>query len=511
MKGKEAGGGGTHEKAKILLVDDRPANLLVYEVILAELDEDLIAVHSGEEALEQVESQNFAVILLDVNMPGMDGLETAKRIRGNVRSSHMPIIFMTAFADDFRIAEGYAHGAVDYMQTPVVPEVLRAKVKVFADLFHMSEELHRRRNAEVVRQSAERIRLVLDSSLDAVVTIDEQGRVTGWNPQAETAFGWGREDVLGADLADLIIPERYRAAHRRGLEHFLATGEGPLLNRRLELAAIRRDGVEIPVELTISPLSLPDRYEFSAFIRDITERKAAEEQIRHYATELERSNRELDQFAYSASHDLRSPLRAIGQMASWITEDHGKELPEEVRRDLGLIERRVRRMQQLLDDMLDYARAGRQDGELSHIDSEKLVHEIVDLLAPPPGFTVSVGAMPALVTHRAPLAQVLRNLIGNAIKHHDLAVGHVDVSAIDHGDHVEFVVRDDGPGIPREYHEKIFQMFATLKPRDVVEGSGMGLAMVRKIVENRGGTIHIESAEGRGATFRFTWPRSAEA
>ncbi len=185
------------------------------------------------------------------------------------------------------------------------------------------------------------------------------------------------------------------------MEQFLATGEGPLLNRRLELAAIRRDGVEIPVELTISPLSLPDRYEFSAFIRDITQRKAAEEQIRHYATELERSNRELDQFAYSASHDLRSPLRAIGQMASWITEDHGKELPEEVRRDLGLIERRVRRMQQLLDDMLDYARTGRQDGELSQVDPENLVHEIVELLAPPPGFTVSVGAMPALVTHRA--------------------------------------------------------------------------------------------------------------
>ncbi len=152
IKGNE--GGAPHEKAKILLVDDRPANLLVYEVILAELDEELVMAHSGEEALKQVESQHFAVILLDVNMPGMDGLETAKRIRGDERFAHLPIIFMTAFADDFRIAEGYAHGAVDYMQTPVVPEVLRAKVKVFADLFHMTEELHRQRNAEAARESA---------------------------------------------------------------------------------------------------------------------------------------------------------------------------------------------------------------------------------------------------------------------------------------------------------------------------------------------------------------------
>jgi two-component system sensor kinase FixL len=499
------------EKAKILLVDDRPQNLLVYEVILAELDEDLVMARSGEEALAQIESQSFAVILLDVNMPVMDGLETARRIRSDDRFAHLPIIFMTAFADDFRIAEGYAHGAVDYMQTPVVPEVLRAKVKVFADLFHMTEELHRRRNAEAARQSAESIRLILDASLDAVVTIDEQGRVTGWNPQAATAFGWSREEVTGEDLADLIIPERDRAAHRRGLAQFLATGEGPLLNRRLELAALRRDGVEIPIELTISPLSLPDRYEFSAFIRDITERKATEEKIRHYASELERSNRELDQFAYSASHDLRSPLRAIGQMASWITEDHGKDLPEEVCRDLGLIERRVRRMQQLLDDMLEYARASRQEGELTQVDSEKLVHEIVDLLAPPPGFNVCVGPIPTLQTQRAPLAQVLRNLIGNAIKHHDRAVGHIEISAQNRGDRVEFVIRDDGPGIPREYHEEIFRMFSTLKPRDVLEGSGMGLAMVRKILDNRGGAIYVESAEGRGATFHFTWPKSAEA
>ena len=132
-------------------MDDRPANLLVYELVLAELNEELVMVHSGEEALEQVESEDFAVILLDVNMPGLGGFETARRIRAN-RCAHLPIIFMTAFADDFRVAEGDAHGAVDYIQTPVVPEVLRAKVKVFADLYHMSEELHRRRNAEAARE-----------------------------------------------------------------------------------------------------------------------------------------------------------------------------------------------------------------------------------------------------------------------------------------------------------------------------------------------------------------------
>jgi PAS domain S-box-containing protein len=497
-------------KAKILLVDDRPANLLAYQVILEELGEELILVQSGEEALEQLLTHDFAVILLDVTMPGMDGFETAKAIRARETQAHTPIIFLTAFSDDLKSSEAYAHGAVDYIQTPVVPNILRAKVKVFADFVRMTEELNRRRHQEVVQEGAERLRLILDSSLDAVVSMDEQGKITGWNPQAEAVFGWPRDAVIGESLADLIIPEPYRFAMQRGLDLFRTTGEGPLLRRRLELTALRKLGVEFPVELTISPLRVGDHYEFCAFVRDISQRKAAEEQIRRYATELERSNRELNDFAYSASHDLRSPLRAVAQIASWIAEDHATELSEEVRNDLDLMQRRVQRMQALLDDMLEYARVGRSDGDLSHVDCEELAREIVESLPLPPGFTITVEPLPTLLTHRTPLHQVLRNLISNAVKHHNRPDGRVEILARDHGDHIEFIVQDDGPGIAQDYHDQIFRMFTTLKPRDSVEGSGMGLALVKKIVEGRGGTITLESAEGRGAKFRFTWPRGAE-
>ena len=138
------------------------------------------------------------------------------------------------------------------------------------------------------------------------------------------------------------------------------------------------------------------------------------------------------------------------------------------------------------------------------------MRDIVEMLPVPPAFIVKIAPMPMLVTHRSPLEQVLRNLIGNAIKHHDRPDGHLDISTLDHGDHVEFIVQDDGPGIPEEYHTQIFQMFTTLKPRDAVEGSGMGLSLVKKIVESRGGSIRVESAEGQGATFRFSWPRALE-
>jgi two-component system sensor kinase FixL len=497
-------------KAKILLVDDRPGNLLAYQVLLEELGEELLMAHSGEEALAQLRSHDFAVILLDVNMPGMDGFETAKAIRETEGQAHTPIIFLTAYSDDLRSAEAYAHGAVDFIQTPVVPAILRAKVKVFADFVRMTEELNRQKHQEVITESVDRLRLILDSSLDAVVAIDELGQITGWNPQAEAVFGWSRDEALGKLLCDLIIPEPYRFAFQRGLEHFRATGEGPLLRRRLELTATRKGDRTFPVELTVSPLRVAGHCEFCAFVRDISQRKAADEQIRRYATELERSNRELNDFAYSASHDLRSPLRAVAQLAAWISEDHAAELSDEVRTDLSLMQRRVQRMQALLDDMLEYARVGRSEGDLSHVDSGQLAREIIDTLPLPAGFTIQVGSMPTFLSHRTPLQQVLRNLIGNAVKHHDRPDGRVDISAVDHGDHIEFIVQDDGPGIAESYQEQIFRMFTTLKPRDTVEGSGMGLALVKKIVEGRGGTVLLQSAEGRGATFRFTWPRSVE-
>jgi signal transduction histidine kinase len=161
-------------------------------------------------------------------------------------------------------------------------------------------------------------------------------------------------------------------------------------------------------------------------------------------------------------------------------------------------------------DLLEFARVGRSDGDLSHVDCGQLAREIIETLPLPEGFTIDIGTMPTILTHRTPLHQVLRNLIGNAVKHHDRPDGRVEVSSMDHGNRIEFIVHDDGPGIAQDYHDQIFRMFTTLKPRDAVEGSGMGLALVKKIVEGRGGTIQLESAEGRGATFRFTWPRSAE-
>ena len=228
--------------------------------------------------------------------------------------------------------------------------------------------------------------------------------------------------------------------------------------------------------------------------------------------ELERSNNDLDSFAYVASHDLKAPLRGIRNLAEWISEDVEKISSDDTRENLCLLRNRVDRLDGLLDSLLAYSRVGRKLGQAEIIESGKLVKEISDYLAKP-GFSITCAEdMPVITSPKAPLELVLRNLINNALKHHDRIEGKVSISAKELGGKIEFRVQDDGAGIAPDFHEKIFHMFQTLKPRDQTEGSGMGLAIVRKSIEGFGGSIHVESnPPERGTAFIFTWPRNAEA
>jgi two-component system, LuxR family, sensor kinase FixL len=232
--------------------------------------------------------------------------------------------------------------------------------------------------------------------------------------------------------------------------------------------------------------------------------------LARYTRALERSNQELDAFAYAASHDLKAPLRVIHNASMWIEEDLAGNLTAEIRENMILLRSRVRRMDRLLDDLLEYSRIGRET-DSSHaeaISGTVLMENILGLISPPQGFNVSATATFAgIEVYRMPLQQILINLISNAIKHHDKKAGRIEVSVEDLGPMFRFRVKDDGPGIPAQYHEQVFKMFQTLKPRDQVEGSGMGLAMVRKNVDVAGGELQLESALGQGSTFSFTWPK----
>ena len=255
---------------------------------------------------------------------------------------------------------------------------------------------------------------------------------------------------------------------------------------------------------------------------DITDRRLSEEAIAQRAAELavmarrlKKINEELDQFAYVASHDLRAPLRGIANLSRWIEEDMGESFPPEAHRQMELLRGRVNRMEAMIDGILEYSRVGRVRQKAETVDVAQLLAEVIDLLDVPPSFTVDVQAgMPVIFGEHLRLQQVFMNLIGNAIKHHDKPAGCVrvtwrDVPAEESGDGpeiVEFAVSDDGPGIEPQYHEKVFMIFQTLEARDKVEGTGVGLSLVRKVVESQGGSVVLESETGKGSTFRFTWP-----
>jgi len=243
---------------------------------------------------------------------------------------------------------------------------------------------------------------------------------------------------------------------------------------------------------------------------DITDSKLAELALRDNNRHLARSNRDLEDFAYVASHDLKSPLRGIDSAAKWLEEDLHGSLSAESRKILGLMRNRINRMEKLLDDLLTYSRAGRTDTAISETSVAAIFDRIVEVLGPPAHIHVRAeGELPVLVTASAQLEHVLRNLINNAIKHHDKQNGEVVLSGKRVGDLVEFVVRDDGPGILPQFHKKIFQLFQTLKRRDEVEGSGMGLALVKKLVEQQNSCVTVHSlGDGTGAEFRFQWPAS---
>lgn len=234
------------------------------------------------------------------------------------------------------------------------------------------------------------------------------------------------------------------------------------------------------------------------------------EQIEKRQKELERSNRDLDQFAYVASHDLKAPLRAISTLAGWLEEDLGERLSNDEREQLRLMSGRVKRMDALVEGILQYSRVSRLEGQYERVELGVLVHEILDDLGPVEGLEIRCQeSWPTLEVRRLRLKQVLANLITNAVKYHDKKGrgGRVEISGRLTGDGgIELEVADDGPGIAPEHHQKIFQIFQTLQPRDKVESTGLGLALVAKLIEDEGGRIWLDSELGKGCRFHVVWP-----
>ena len=356
---------------KLLIVDDRPENILSLESILEGPGREILKAESGNEALRIALKEDIAVMLLDVQMPEMDGFEVARLLKENSKTRDISIIFVTALSKEERYTmQGYEEGAVDYLHKPLDVNVVKAKVAVFEKLYRQKIEL---------RENAER---------------------------------------------------------------------------------------------------------------------------------LESVNKQLGEFVYIVSHDLKAPLRGLASLASFMEEELGAEPKVEVVELLNMMKSRTARMQQLIDGILHYSRMANNRGDREDVDLNELINSIIDLIAPASNVVIETpDNLPVILAERVKLHEVLQNLIINGIKYNDKAEIRIKIAFEDNGSHYPFHVTDNGVGIRPEHQEKIFGIFQTLQPKDQCESTGIGLTIVKKIIEQQEGAVTIASEVGSGTTFSFTWKK----
>ena len=355
------------------------------------------------------------------------------------------------------------------------------------------------------RRRAEQMEGLLDGAPDAIVVIDRQGAIVHVNVRSEQVFGYSRQELLGK-MIEVLVPERFRAVHAGHRINFFNEPRARGMGSGMELYARRKDSSEFPVEISLSPLQTEDGIFISSAIRDITERKA-EEELRRIGHELEIRNRELEQFAYLASHDLQEPLRTIANFTQMLSNQYQGHLDEEGRRATSFVLEAVERMSNLITDLLDHSRIGRSS-EFEEIDCNQLVKAVLDDLSmaiSQEKANVHVAFLPTIKGQRTELQLLFQNLIGNSIKFRNAEIPpEISISAIRKTDAWQFSVQDNGIGINPAYIDKIFQLFQRLHGRKQYEGTGIGLAHCKKIVKLHQGEIWVDSLPGRGSTFHFT-------
>ncbi|SEK71620.1 Tar ligand binding domain-containing protein [Nitrosovibrio tenuis] len=363
-----------------------------------------------------------------------------------------------------------------------------------------------------VRASEAHTLALLSNMIDGVASIDEKGVIQTFNPAAKRIFGYAESEIIGQNVSVLFPAHEQGQGQSQHLDYFKSYPTVKKLKGLgipSEVMGVRKDGTVFPMDLAVVEMHDGDQTMFVSIMRDISERKLAEEQKTRLMDELESANDELRSFAYVVSHDLKAPLRAIGALADWLSTDYAAKFDEEGREHMRLLVNRVHRMGNLIDGILEYSRVGRVKEDLVGVDVGQVVHEVIDLIAPPANVTISVeNPLPTVVAEPTRIQQIFQNLLSNAIKYMDKPRGEIRIGCAAEGEQWKFSVSDNGPGIEPRHFDKIFQLFQTLAPRDRIESTGVGLALVKKIVEMYGGRIWLESIPGVGSIFYFTLPRT---
>ena len=423
------------------------------------------------------------------------------------------------------------------------------RIKGFAKV---TRDITERKEAQrALQASEEKFRSVMESAGEAVITASGSGHIVHFNPAATRIFGYSEGEAVGRPLT-LLIPERFRAMHEAGFRRFQESGDARIIGRTLELAGLRKDGSEFPLELTISTWKFDDKPFFTAILRDITERKETEEALARARAELERrveertaelqkanedltreverrrrveavlarqaqdlmrSNGELEQFAYIASHDLQEPLRMVASYTQLLEKRYRDRLDADAGKFIAYAVDGVTRMKDLINDLLEYSRLSSPKKSFAKVDCNEAFDKAVgnlQVVLKERKAEVSRGDLPTVTGEFSQIVELFQNLISNGVKFNKRPKPAVRVSAEESESSFTFSVRDDGIGIDPEYRERIFVIFQRLHGKDEYPGTGIGLTICKKIVERHGGRIWLDSQAGRGSTFFFTLPKNPD-
>ncbi len=362
-------------------------------------------------------------------------------------------------------------------------------------------DITERIKAEVAMgESKHRLNIVLNSILTGVVIVDaETHHIIDANQLGAELIGLPKEEIIDKVCYNFICP--------------VEEGKCPISDLgqsiiQKECTLIKGDGKKIPILKTVTSTSWQGHSYFIESFIDISLLKEAQKRQAELLGQVEKTNQELRDFAYIVSHDLKAPLRGINALATWITDDYAQNFDKEGKEQMALLVKRVGRMHNLIEGVLQYSRIGRIDEEQVQVDLNELIPEVIDMVSPPENMEITVeNELPVINCGKTRIMQVFQNLLSNTIKYMDKPKGRVKIGCVEEGDYWIFSVSDNGPGIEKKYFDKIFQIFQTLSPKDEYESTGVGLTVTKKIVELHGGRIWIESEPGQGSTFFFSLPK----
>ena len=497
---------GPEEKngATVLIVEDDPGVNQLQRKRLRRAGYRVVTASTAEEALLIVQQGGIELVVLDYRLPGnLTGLELYQQMK--TAGHDLPVIMVTGFSNEATVVDALRAGVRDFVSKSVeYLDYLPVAVE------RLLREMHTQRQ---LAESEARLADLVRSAMDAIFAIDGDLRVSLFNTAAEQMFGCPAAEAIGQPITRFITDSFGRKSSRETRGPKLGEPALPPPFVRLEMHGIRADGTRFPLEVSISQVEVGGKKLCTLIARDISERKQSELILAEQAADLKRSNADLEKFAYVASHDLQEPLRMVASYVQLLQRRYQGRLDTAADEFIAFAVDGAKRMQDLLHDLLAYSRVASRGKTLEAIDWEIVLHEVLANL------TMAVKESQAEVTHdplptihadRTQMVQLLQNLIGNAIKFRSAEPPRVHIGVTRQGNAWCFSVRDNGIGIDPQYAERVFVIFQRLHGRSEYPGTGIGLAICKKIVEHHGGRIWVESRPGQGSTFYFTIPEGPD-